>query len=114
MIGDDDDDDAAAVDDDDAAADDDDAAAADDDAAAAHAPAAFNPASICPLFGCVDATVPIGQVSYFSPVSGRREMLPVTVNLVVRRGCDFVLFNMIGKMADAGLLQTVKTGKTAF
>lgn len=40
--------------------------------------------------------------------------MPVTINLVVGRGCDFVLFNMIEKLAEEGVLATVKTGRTAF
>ena len=71
-------------------------------------------ANLCPLFGCADFTVPIGQVPYQSRVTFREEIVPVTINLVVRRGCDFVLYDMIEKMADAGILHAVKTGSTAF
>ncbi|TKA67868.1 hypothetical protein B0A55_08408 [Friedmanniomyces simplex] len=76
--------------------------------------AAITGASICPSYGCADFTVPIGQVPYYSQVTFHTEMVPVTINMVVKRGCDFVLFNMIEKLADAGVLKTVKTGKTAF
>ena len=71
-------------------------------------------ANMCPIFGCADFTVPIGQVAYTSNVTFHEEMVPVTVNLVVKRGCDFVLYNMIEKLADEGVLGAVKTGKTAF
>lgn len=71
-------------------------------------------ASICPIYGCADFTIPIGQVPYFSNVTYHEEMVPVTINMVVKRGCDFVLLNMIEKLADAGVLKTVKTGRTAF
>lgn len=71
-------------------------------------------ANICPIFGCADFTVPIGQVSYQSNVTFHEEMVPVTINMVVKRGCDFVLYNMIEKLADEGVLKTVKTGRTAF
>lgn len=43
-------------------------------------------ANICPIFGCADFTVPIGQVPYFSNVTFREEMVPVTVSMVVKRG----------------------------
>jgi hypothetical protein len=43
-------------------------------------------ANICPIFGCADFTVPIGQVSYFSKITFRKEMVPVTINMVVKRG----------------------------
>ncbi|KAJ3959625.1 hypothetical protein N0V92_003780 [Colletotrichum tropicale] len=65
-------------------------------------------------FGDADFTVPIGQVSYFSNVTFQEEIMPVTVNLVAKRGCDFVLFNMINELEDKGVLSTVLTGQTAF
>ncbi|ORY07899.1 amidase family protein [Clohesyomyces aquaticus] len=71
-------------------------------------------ANICPIFGCADFTIPIGQVPYQSNVTFHEEMVPVTINMVVKRGCDFVLYNMIEKLADEGVLKTVKTGRTAF
>ncbi|QDS77168.1 hypothetical protein FKW77_001756 [Venturia effusa] len=43
-------------------------------------------ANICPIFGCADFTVPIGQVEYYSNVTFRTEMMPVTISLVVKRG----------------------------
>lgn len=76
--------------------------------------AAITGAGICPIFGCADFTVPIGQVPYQSNVTFHKEMVPVTINMVVKRGCDFVLYNMIEKLADEGVLKTVKTGRTAF
>ncbi|KAK3072590.1 hypothetical protein LTR53_006544 [Teratosphaeriaceae sp. CCFEE 6253] len=76
--------------------------------------AAITGANICPLYGCADFTVPIGQVPYYSAVTLHVEMVPVTINMVVKRGCDFVLYNMIERLADAGVLKAVKTGRTAF
>ncbi|EMD96303.1 hypothetical protein COCC4DRAFT_35994 [Bipolaris maydis ATCC 48331] len=76
--------------------------------------AAVTGASICPIFGCADFTVPIGQVPYQSNVTFHEEMVPVTINMVVKRGCDFVLYNMIEKLGDEGILKTVKTGRTAY
>ncbi len=61
-----------------------------------------------------DYTIPIGQVSYQSNVTFHTEFMPVTINMVVKRGCDFMLFNMIEKLADEGVLTSVKTGRTAF
>jgi hypothetical protein len=76
--------------------------------------AAITGANICPIFGCADFTIPIGQVPYRSNVTFHEEMVPVTIDMVVKRGCDFVLYNMIEKLADEGVLKTVKTGRTAF
>ncbi|KAF7177902.1 hypothetical protein CNMCM7691_006378 [Aspergillus felis] len=69
---------------------------------------------ICTLFGCVDFTIPLGQVDYYSPVTMVTEQWPVTINIIARRGCDFMLFNMMKKLAEEGVLRSVKTGRTAF
>ena len=71
-------------------------------------------AGICPLSGCADFTIPTGQVRYHSPVAHRTETMPVTINIVVKRGCDIMLYDMIERMAEVRMLQTVKAGKTAF
>ncbi|KAI6830232.1 amidase signature enzyme [Hortaea werneckii] len=76
--------------------------------------AAITGAGICPIYGCADFTVPIGQVEYQSEVTFHTEYVPVTINMVVKRGCDFVLYNLIEKLADAGVIGTVKTGRTAY
>jgi hypothetical protein len=70
--------------------------------------------NFCSTAGCADFTVPIGQVPYFSNVTRVEEMVPVTLSLVMRRGCDYSLFGLIEKMADVGMLKSVKTGRTAF
>ncbi|KAA1466956.1 amidase signature enzyme [Dentipellis sp. KUC8613] len=61
-----------------------------------------------------DMVVPIGQIPFMSSITGIEEQLPVTVSLVARRGCDFVLLDLVSALADAGIVQTVKTGRTAF
>jgi hypothetical protein len=71
-------------------------------------------AGICPLYGCADFTIPIGQVPYYSNVTFVEEMVPVTISVIIKRGCDFVLYNMIEKLADVGVLSEVKTGRTAY
>ncbi|KAI0131118.1 amidase family protein [Daldinia grandis] len=76
--------------------------------------AGINGASLCPIYGCVDMTIPIGQVPYLSNVSFVQEMVPVTVSVIAKRGCDFMLWNMWEKLADEGVLKTIKTGRTAF
>jgi Asp-tRNA(Asn)/Glu-tRNA(Gln) amidotransferase A subunit family amidase len=63
---------------------------------------------------CVDLTIPIGQVAYHSPVTMVTEQWPVSINLIARRGCDLMLFNMVERMAEEGIIGTVKTGRTAF
>ncbi|KAI0181692.1 amidase family protein [Hypoxylon sp. FL1284] len=76
--------------------------------------AGMSGANICPIYGCVDMTIPIGQVTYKSNVTFVEEMVPVTVSVIAKRGCDFMLWNMWEKLADEGVLKTLKTGRTAF
>ncbi|KAI1410053.1 amidase family protein [Hypoxylon sp. FL1857] len=76
--------------------------------------AGINGASLCPIYGCVDMTIPIGQVPYVSNVTFVEEMVPVTVSVIAKRGCDFMLWNMWERLADEGVLKTIKTGRTAF
>ncbi|KZT62918.1 amidase family protein [Calocera cornea HHB12733] len=76
--------------------------------------AKFTGSSVCSFAGCPDYTVPIGQVPYYSNVTFTTEMVPVTINVVARRGCDFMLFNLFEEMENRGMLATIKTGRTAF
>ncbi|KAF1808169.1 amidase family protein [Eremomyces bilateralis CBS 781.70] len=71
-------------------------------------------ANICPIYACADYTIPIGQVEYVSPITQTTEMVPVTINIIVRRGCDGMLFDLVEKLADEGVLKTVKTGRVGF
>jgi hypothetical protein len=61
-----------------------------------------------------DFTIPIGQVPYKSNITFHEEMVLVKINSAAKRGCGFMLFNMIEKLADEGALKAVKTGRTAF
>ncbi|GJC89919.1 amidase 1 [Colletotrichum liriopes] len=65
-------------------------------------------------FGSADFTIPIGQVPYYSNVTHQEVSMPVTINMVVKRGCDFVLFNFIQELAKHGLLAPVSIGLKAF
>ena len=62
--------------------------------------------------GLVDVTVPLGEVEYFSQVSRRWEPIPVTIQLVTRRGCDAVIMDLIRALAEKGVLKSVKTGRS--
>ena len=56
----------------------------------------------------------VGQVPYNSTISGIEEYLPVTVDLIARPGCDYMLLDLTARLADAGILSKVKTGRAAF
>lgn len=42
------------------------------------------------------------------------EYVPVTINMAAKRGCDFMLFNLIDKLVDEDMLHVIKTGSLAF
>ncbi|KAF8315677.1 amidase signature enzyme [Clavulina sp. PMI_390] len=66
--------------------------------------------------GSPEAVVPIGQVPFNSTISNHTEYSPVTIDILARPGCDYVLLDLIAALADAGLLDPsgVKTGRTPF
>lgn len=41
-------------------------------------------------------------------------MLPVSVSVVAHRNCDFMLLDLVAKLADLDIAKTIKTGRTAF
>ncbi|WWD02874.1 hypothetical protein V865_000916 [Kwoniella europaea PYCC6329] len=70
-----------------------------------------HPASIA---GCPRYVVPFGQVPFKSLVSDQEEMQPLGMSIIGYPGSDFVLLEIIDKLNKAGVLKTVKTGRTAF
>ena len=57
-----------------------------------------------------DLVVPIGEIPYNSTVSLKTEYMPVTMSLVVARGCDLMLANLVKELEEAGILKPVSTG----
>ncbi|KAK1622690.1 amidase signature domain-containing protein [Colletotrichum phormii] len=70
--------------------------------------------ALASYFGSADFTIPIGQVPYYSNITYREEVMPVTINMVARRGCDFVLFNLVEELTKQGVLGPVATGSRTF
>lgn len=64
--------------------------------------------------GTPEIVVPIGQVEYQSEYTKRTEWQTVTVAVGVAKGCDLVLFDIVDKVTEAGLLKTVMAGKLAY
>ncbi|KAM7188603.1 Amidase signature domain containing protein [Naviculisporaceae sp. PSN 640] len=64
--------------------------------------------------GAPEIVVPIGQVQYWSPYTRKLEWQPVTVALGVAKGCDLVLFELVDRLAEMGLLKEVLPGIVAY
>lgn len=56
----------------------------------------------------------VGQIPFNSTITGKTEQLPVTVSIVARRGCDFMLLDLLEGLAERGIVGSVKTGREAF
>ena len=77
-------------------------------------PLGFKDSRIANMASTPDVVVPIGDVPYNSTVSLQTEYMPVTVSLVVARGCDFMLADLVGELEREGVLRAVNTGARVF
>jgi len=59
-----------------------------------------------------EAAFPIGEVSYLSNITKVEEKLPISIDVLAHRDCDLMLLDLAKSLADVGLLQEVKTGRT--
>jgi Asp-tRNA(Asn)/Glu-tRNA(Gln) amidotransferase A subunit family amidase len=64
--------------------------------------------------GTPEIVVPIGQIQYESTYTKRTEWQTVTVALGVAKGCDLVLFDIVDKLVEAGMLKEVMAGVVAY
>ncbi|WVW86125.1 hypothetical protein I302_108165 [Kwoniella bestiolae CBS 10118] len=64
--------------------------------------------------GCPTIVAPFDQVPFESVVSGKTEQHPIAVSMMCSRGSDLRLAEIVDTLHSAGVLKTVKTGRTAF
>ncbi|KJZ76406.1 hypothetical protein HIM_04135 [Hirsutella minnesotensis 3608] len=57
-----------------------------------------------------DGVFPIGEVPFFSSVTNHTEFLPVTIDVMVAKGCDGLLARLAKDLVDARILKTPQTG----
>lgn len=70
---------------------------------------------LSPILKAPDVVVPTGEVPYESRISGRREWLPVAVNLVGAPGMDKWLFDAVTRVLNSsGRPDTVSSGSRIF
>ncbi|VUC34495.1 unnamed protein product [Clonostachys rosea] len=77
-------------------------------------PPLLNPCIISPLMNAPQIDIPIGQAPYKSVISLQDEYLPVVIDLMASPGCDYMLYDLVSKLQEEGLIKTVKTGRLAF
>lgn len=59
-----------------------------------------------------DFVVPIGEAPYNSTITEHVEYLPVTVDFMVAKGCDGMLFSLIEDLYEAGILKKALPGRS--
>ncbi|KAI8712470.1 Amidase domain-containing protein [Fusarium sp. LHS14.1] len=74
----------------------------------------LNPLLLSPLLSAPQIGIPIGQVDYKSVISLQTEKLPIVMDLMAYPGCDNMLLDLVEKLAERGIIKTVKTGRTVF
>lgn len=57
-----------------------------------------------------DSVLPLGETAYFSEITNHTEYLPVTVDIMVARGCDGLIPKLAQDLLKAGILFIPKTG----
>ena len=62
------------------------------------------------LVGCPDYTIPVGEKSFISKITGKKEYLPVSMSLISRPGTDAELFGVVQQLKDAGVFRDVLAG----
>lgn len=55
----------------------------------------------------------VGQTTYNSTVTKHSEELPIAVNLMIARGCDWLLLNLITDLAKTGVLKISAVGASS-
>lgn len=73
-------------------------------------PSAFSTSRISVMSGTPDMVVPIGHLAYVSEVTKTTEYLPVTVDFMAARGCDGMLFSLVGELYQNGILEESLVG----
>lgn len=64
------------------------------------------------LGGGPDFVLPVGEAEYVSEITGRVEMMPVTVNVMAAMGCDGVVYGVVRDLVDAGILKESLAGRS--
>jgi len=64
------------------------------------------------LGGGPDFVLPVGEVEYFSEITGHLEMMPVTVNVMAAKGCDGVIYELVRDLVEAGVLKESLAGRS--
>lgn len=77
-------------------------------------PIGFTDGRISVFSGCPDSVFPVGQFSGFSSITQHDEFLPVTVDVMVAKGCDGLLVRLAQDLVAEGLVVVPQAGQTIY
>jgi len=69
---------------------------------------------VASMAGLPEVTIPLGRVQYTSPITGQWEWMHVTVQNVMKRSRDGLLYDLIRKFGDKGIVKAVQAGKETY
>lgn len=75
-------------------------------------PWGFDETSLSGYSEAPDFVVPIGEAPYNSTITEHVEYLPVTVDFMVAKGCDGMLFSLIEDLYEADILKKALSGQS--
>jgi hypothetical protein len=75
-------------------------------------PFGFSTSRISVFTETPDFVIPLGQAEYNSTITGHTEYLPVTVDIMAAKGCDGMLFSLIGELVKAGFVKASVAGQS--
>ncbi|GHJ85048.1 hypothetical protein NliqN6_1450 [Naganishia liquefaciens] len=61
-----------------------------------------------------EISIPLSQVPYNSTITNHVEYLPVSVAIMARPGCDYVLLDLAAGLQDAGIISATQTGSLTY
>ena len=77
-------------------------------------PLGFSNGEISVFSEAPDSVFPIGQLPYHSNVTNQLEYLPVSVDVMVAKGCDALLPRLASDLVDAGILKRPQVGSRLY
>ncbi|RAL60135.1 hypothetical protein DID88_000760 [Monilinia fructigena] len=77
-------------------------------------PSGWTAGRISNLAEVPDMVFPVGQVAYNSSISLQTEYLPVAIDVVARKGCDGMIFELAKRLLEEGILVVPKAGSVMY
>lgn len=77
-------------------------------------PSGFSDGRISVLSECADSVLPLGEISAFSDITQHAELFPVTVDILVAKGCDGLIVKLAQDLVAAGIVVVPKVGRSIY